>query len=49
MDESKEIYEDKIELYNMVLQRLKNDERKFELVEEKDKDDILGELNKYIY
>ena len=32
----------------MVLQRLKNDERKFELVEEKDKDDILGELNTYI-
>ena len=48
MDESKEIYKDKIELYNMVLQRLKNDERKFELVEEKDKDDILGELNTYI-
>ena len=33
----------------MVLQRLKNDERKFELVEDSnDKDEILGELNTYI-
>ena len=33
----------------MVLQRMKNDKRKYELVESlKEKDGILGELNTYI-
>ena len=33
----------------MVLQRMKNDKRKYELVESlKEKDEILGELNTYI-
>ena len=47
--ELKKICEEKINLFNMMMQRLKNEERKYELIQsEINRDKTFGELINYI-